>query len=148
MAYVSKKIPTPPISAEAVGGELIFYGVSRRGRSYEGHVFVNAPRANVGTPRVPPKGYVGSYIVFGHGGCVGDEGHCDPPAVPDETDIRDPVGLVRSTLTVGLTREALDRIDRDGDTFTVTIVPVAPSPKGPTEAELEFEGFRLATYEP
>jgi tyrosinase len=146
MPYVSKKIPVPPIAPDAVGGELILYGVSRRGRSYRGHVFVNAPRANLGTPLEPGKGYVGSYTVFGHGGCVGDEGHCDQPTEPDETDIRDPVGLTRLTMTVGLSREALDRIE--GETFTVTLVPVAPSAKEPVEVDLDFEGFRLATYEP
>lgn len=146
MPYVSKKIPVPPIASDAFGGQLIFYGVSRRGRSYRAHVFVNAPRAKLGTPLEPARGYAGSYTVFGHGGCVGDEGHCDVPAAQDETDIRDPSGLTRLTMTVDLSRAALDRID--GGTFTVTVVPVAPNPRGPVEVDLDFEAFRLATYEP
>lgn len=47
--------------------------------SYEGRVFINNPSANETTELNLENGYVGSYHVFGHGGCYGSEGHCDIP---------------------------------------------------------------------
>lgn len=54
-----------------------FYGVDTNGPSYVGRVFVNNPNADENTLD-ESSGYVGSYSVFGHDGCCGDEGHCEP----------------------------------------------------------------------
>jgi hypothetical protein len=56
-----------------------FYGVDTTGPSYEGRVFLNNPEANEDTPLNEANGYVGSYHIFGHDGCWGDEGHCEAP---------------------------------------------------------------------
>jgi hypothetical protein len=146
--YDSKPIPLPPISPQADAGDIIFYGVGREGASYEARVFLNNTKADVDTPRELSEGFVGVFTVFGHGGCVGDEGHCDrPEASADPFDLRLPQGLVPLTKTVMLSAEALKRLT--GDDFTVTVVAVEPSDKGPAPSEaLEFESWRLAAYEP
>ncbi|HWI08050.1 MAG TPA: tyrosinase family protein [Solirubrobacteraceae bacterium] len=52
-------------------------GIKHTGASYEGLVYINNPDADAGTGKDAEAGYVGSFHVFGHGGCFGAEGHCD-----------------------------------------------------------------------
>ena len=100
------------------------------------------------SPREPAEGFVGVFTVFGHGGCVGDEGHCDVETnLGDPFELRLPRGLAPVTKAVELSAEAVKRLT--GEQFTVTVVAVEPSEQGPRESDaLEFEGWRLATYEP
>ena len=57
--------------------DLELYGIDHSGPSYEGRVFLNNPRADENTALDIKNGYAGSYNIFGHGGCLGDLGHCD-----------------------------------------------------------------------
>ena len=41
-----------------------------------------------GEPDHSHRAYVGSFFIFGHGGCFGDVGHCDIPTVRDPFDLR------------------------------------------------------------
>lgn len=145
--YDSGKVELPPIAGEAASGELIFYEVDRSGPSFEGRVFVNNVKAGVGTPMDAASGFVGLFTVFGHGGCVGDEGHCDVAQPTDDPfELRQPEGLPPLTKTVPLSREALKQLT--GPTFTVTVVAVEPGEDGPVASEtLGFDSWRLATYE-
>lgn len=52
-------------------------GIKHTGSSYEGLVYIGNPDADASTGKDPQSGYVGSFNVFGHGGCFGAEGHCD-----------------------------------------------------------------------
>jgi hypothetical protein len=56
--------------------DLTFSGLDHSGPSYESRVFFDTPHADAGTPLKPAAGYVGSFSVFGHGGCFGEHGHC------------------------------------------------------------------------
>ena len=147
--YDSKKVPVPPTSPRAESGELIFYGVDRSGPSYEARVFINNTRADLDTPLELSRGFVGAFTIFGHGGCVGDEGHCDRhPEQTDPFDLRLPQGLPAMTKTVPLSAEALQHLAGAAD-FTVTVVPVEPSEKGAKATDaFAFESWRVATYEP
>jgi tyrosinase len=148
-----KRYVTDPIELPARGtgapafyrADLVFYGVDHSGPSYEGRVFVNAPRANASTPRDDPS-YAGSYYVFGHGGCFGDAGHCDvPTAAPDPFDLRPAHQLTPATKTVIVTN-ALKRIVRDDDeAITVTIVAVTR--EGDEDDVLALDTVRLLTYD-
>jgi hypothetical protein len=82
--------------------------------------------ANAETPVEDPS-YVGSFHIFGHGGCFGEEGHCDVPRGPqDPFDLRLPHRLLPQTMSVGITSFLRERLQR-GDTgpITVTVIPVA-----------------------
>ena len=108
-------------------------------------MFLNNPSADPLTPLEPTQGYAGSFHVFGHGDCYGDQGHCDPRAeTRDEFDVRPPHPLSPLTLTVIIT-EALARMAVEE--VTVTVVAVVPGPAGPefTDA-MAFERLRLLTY--
>src|SRR6266536_3247623 len=71
--------------------DVVFSGVDHSGASYEVRLFLNNPAATAGTPRTAEQGYAGRFTVFGHGGCYGDEGHCEVPApTADPADLRPP----------------------------------------------------------
>lgn len=127
--------------------DLVFYGVDHSGPSYEARIFLDSPRASAETARDSEKGYAGSFTVFGHGGCYGDEGHCAPnDRTSDEFDIRPPHPLTPQTRTVTIT-DALKRTT--GDQITVYVVALArDSKESPASSEItSFERVRLLTYQ-
>lgn len=144
--YVTDPIELPAREAgapEFYRADLVFYGVDHSGPSYEGRVFINAPRANASTGRDHPS-YAGSFHIFGHGGCFGDEGHCDvPTAAPDPFDLRPPHQLTPATKTVIVT-DALKRIVRD-DAGAITVTIVAVTVEGDDDV-LSLDTVRLLTY--
>jgi hypothetical protein len=125
--------------------DLIFYGVDHSGPSYEARIFLNHSDAGFQTPCDADSGYAGAFYVFGHGGCAGEEGHCDvADRYEDEFDFRAPHPIQPWTKTVTIT-DALRAAG--GPEITVTLVAVAT---GFAEAEetdaLHFERLRLVTY--
>jgi tyrosinase len=149
------ELPGHEPDADFVRAELQFQGVDHSGLSYEARIFLNQPDADADTPREPAAetGYVGSFHIFGHGGCFGDVGHCDVPSGPRHADdLRLPHPLTPDTKLVVIT-EALRRL-RDEGAADVTITVVAhvydPAglPLGRDMAEpLLFDSVRLVTYE-
>jgi hypothetical protein len=130
---------------------LVFYGVDHSGPSYEGRVFLNNPSADASTARDAGQGYAGSFAVFGHNGCFGDDGHCLPGRrTTDEFDLRPPHPLRPITITLIVT-DAVRRVLVDPDTsaIAVTVVAVMPDDDLPrsTEEPLGYEYVRLLTYE-
>jgi hypothetical protein len=73
--FSSKPVEVPEVE-DMSRADLIFYGVDHSGPSYEARVFIDNPSAGPETPVEPEHGYAGSFTVFGHAGCFGDEGHC------------------------------------------------------------------------
>ena len=151
--FVSQPLEVPVLDeGEAIDrADLIFYGVDHSGPSYEARVYVNRPDADEETPREPQEGYVGSFTVFGHAGCYGDEGHCLPEQQHrDEFDRRPPHPLEPWTKTV-VGNEALKRTIEDASVaeVTVTVVPVIAPLEG-TESNdepLKFDAVRVLAYE-
>lgn len=83
---------------------------------------MGASGARVETGRELAAGYVGSFSVFGHGGCYGDVGHCEVVPRDDPFDVRPPHPLTPWTKTVILPDGALE--ERSG---SVTVSAVSPS---------------------
>lgn len=142
-------LPPAAVAGDFTRADIVFYGVEHRGPSFVGRVYLNTPDADVDTPRQIDEGYAGSFAIFGHGGCFGDEGHCAVPPEPrDPFDSRPPHGLIPQTQPVDVT-DALKRVE--GKELTVTVVPVV---RGQTEDEAEFvradvlffTELRLLTY--
>lgn len=147
--YRSRPEAVPTIATGADSGALIFYGLDRSGPSFEGRVFLNATQVTAATPCTASEGFVGVFTVFGHGGCVGGPGHCDPRVEPDpDFELRLPQGLPPVTKTVELSQGAIERLDTQ-ETFTVTVLAVEPTEAGPAAADrLDFDSWRLTVYEP
>jgi hypothetical protein len=144
--FVSAPIELPANDGEQpYRADLVFYDVDHSGASYEARIFVNLPDADATTPRDDPH-YAGSYVIFGHGGCFGDVGHCDVPAGPrDPFDLRPPHQLIPAAKTVVITEAYQRLIAPEDETMTVTVVAVAP---GDTPNDvLQFDTIRLLTYQ-
>ncbi len=95
---------------------------------------------------------VGRFVVFGHGGCLGDEGHCEVPSEPRaRTDLRLAHPLTPQTELVTVA-DALRRIlaEQEKGLRQVTLVPVSKDPnrqqRGPTDSLFRFDGLQLQTY--
>jgi hypothetical protein len=156
--YVSNPIELSPAiqAGEYQRADLVFHGVDHSGASYEGRVYLNAPEADRSSGREHPC-YVGSFHIFGHGGCFGDLGHCDVPTGPrDPFDLRPAHQLTPATkvviITDGLGRLLLEPsgTGRAGGSvrppeITVTVVAVVPGGSS-NDAVLGFNEVRLLTY--
>jgi hypothetical protein len=144
--WTSPPLERPDPGTEPVTrADLVFYGVDHSGPSFEGLVFLNNPDAGPDTPRTSANGYAGSFTVFGHGGCFGDEGHCHVVERPvDPYDLRPPHPLEPWTLTV-IATEALAAIETAE--VTVTIVAVVPEEEHAEGSDvLSLDHVRLALY--
>ena len=106
----------PPELEDGRGGsrraDLVFYGVRHSGPSYVARVFLNNPHATPtfdadSTGRATPA----HFTVFGHNGCYGAEGHCEPDhrAPRDEFDLPAP--------------HPLRAADEDGRSITEALAP-------------------------
>jgi len=145
--FASKALDVPADREEITRADLIFYGVDHSGPSYEARIFFDNPRADAETPRDADVGYAGSFAVFGHGGCYGDEGHCAPEdRFMDEFDRRPPHPLTKYIRTVRVT-EALKRTT--GDQVTVQLVAVPRETKdSPASGDIApVEMIRLVAYQ-
>jgi hypothetical protein len=101
--------------------DLEFHGVDHAKASFEGRLFINNPEASLETP-VDDESYAGSFWIFGHGGCAGDEGHCEPPTERRPFDFRPEHQLTPVSKRVMIT-EKLRALVSPGREFTVLIVP-------------------------
>jgi tyrosinase len=144
--YVSDEFPAPDRDDGYSRADLVFYGVDHSGPSFQARIFLDNPGADAATAAEPEQGYAGSFHIFGHGGCFGDEGHCEVPTGPrDPFDLRDPHQLVPVTKTVIVT-EAMRRAG--GGSVRVTVVPVVRTEGGIAATDvLRFDSMRLLTFE-
>lgn len=143
--FQSKPLELPDPGLPFTRADLIFYGVDHSGGSYEGRVFLNAPRRLTrerATTDHPD--YVGSFHVFGHAGCAGDVGHCEIPEERDPFDLRLPHHQEPGQQIITIT-EALRRVLETG--ASEARATVVAQPYGEDQQELlAFTGLRLATY--
>jgi tyrosinase len=154
--------PTPPTTGPsftsptlAVGAldpnpsraDIEFHNVAHGGASYEGRVYVNNPNANANTGYDDPS-YAGSYHIFGHGGCLGDPGHCDvKPRRPGDPRPAHPLTPAKKVV---IATAAVKRAIAQGEA-SVTVVPIVeplPYDVDPkyTEHPLEIGYVRIITY--
>jgi hypothetical protein len=127
--------------------DLEFAGLDHSGPSFEGRVFVNNAEADATTARTADAGYAGTFHVFGHGGCLGEPGHCEvsPRRLYDPR----PAHPLTPGRKVVIATEAVRRAVADGGPLTVTVVPVVRSvtPKAPAREDvLRFGAVRVVTY--
>lgn len=152
-------MPFPPgkgAEQKFARADLIFDGIGHREASYEVRVFLNNPKASAETPRKPENGYAGKFIVFGHGGCAGDEGHCDIHGAPTEMTaaaiaVARPHPMTPMTQVITITERLKDILSSSGEGLrTVTMVPIKAMPdrvaSGPAKGVLSYKRVSLQTY--
>ncbi|HET9592290.1 MAG TPA: hypothetical protein VFP17_05170 [Solirubrobacterales bacterium] len=141
--FTSQPIELPAADHPFARADLIFYGLDHSGASYEGQVFLD--QRGVGSGADPShRAYVGSFFIFGHGGCFGDVGHCDIPRERDPFDLRPAHQLEPALRILTVTEPLRDLVQRGVEAAKVTVVARASG--GAPDDVLAFETVRLATY--
>jgi tyrosinase len=140
--------PIQLTAAQAAGqfarADLVFYDVDARHASFIGRVFLQAPGGDVDLAADRRDGYAGFFAIFGHGGCAGDEGHCEVPESRDPFDFGPPHPLTPQVKLV----EVTDRLRQvGGDQVVAVVLATRPSHDGARLADvMSFSGMRLLTY--
>ena len=124
--YKSRQINVGALDPDFSRADIEFHNVDHAGASYEGRVYINNPGADADTG-YEDASYAGSYHIFGHGGCLGDAGHCD--VTPRRKYDPRPAHQLTPAKKVVIATDAVRRAVQAGDKVTITVVPiVAPLP--------------------
>jgi tyrosinase len=146
--YTSGAINIGALDAEPYRADIEFHEVEHAGASYEGRVYLNNSDADANTGYDDPS-YAGSYHIFGHGGCLGDPGHCD--VKPRRRYDPRPAHPLTPAKKVVIATDAVKRAMQEGDTVSVSVVPIVePLPYEVeakyTEEPLKIGYVRVLTY--
>jgi hypothetical protein len=128
--------------------DLEISGIYHGEASYEGRIFLNNAGATAGTAKTARQGYAGSFFIFGHGGCLGDIGHCEVNEHNRESfDFRFPSPLTPAKKRVTVTKVLQEAAKRTSK-VTVTIVPVVTAANKLCDTENVFrcENMQFVTY--
>jgi tyrosinase len=115
--------------------------------SYEVRVYFNQPDATEKTPTEGNEHYGGTFYLFGHGSCIGDEGHCE--LVPRRADDQRPLHHYTPTnLTFDVTDavKALAKSAKKRKDVNVSFVVLDPAGNPAAPSEFAFEGVSLETH--
>jgi tyrosinase len=119
--YTSGTLDVSALDPAPYRADIEFHHVEHDGASYEGRVYLNNPNADETTGYDDPS-YAGSYHIFGHGGCLGDPGHCE--VKPRRRYDPRPAHPLTPAKKVVIATEAVSSAIKQGDTVTVTVVPI------------------------
>jgi hypothetical protein len=145
-SVTSQPIDTTTLGREFTRADIEFEGLDHSSASYEGRVFLNKPDADARTPLNDPA-YAGSYFIFGHGGCLGDVGHCD--VMPRRPFDPRPAHALTPTRKVVIATNPLRRALSTGAELRITVVPriLSTSPRlGRPDDIVKFERVLIITY--
>lgn len=146
--YVSPALQVPARNelSEHDRIDLELRGVDHSAGSYAVRVFVNDSAADARTALDGNPAYAGAFYIFGHGPCLGDEGHCDVRRGPiNPYDYRLPHQLTLQYHRLQVT-DAVRR-GADGQTFTVTLVAMENRGGESSGSDLlKFTRLSVVTY--
>ena len=148
--------PGPTQDTAFKRADLVFEGVDHARDSYEVRVFLNNKSANEQTARSPETGYAGRFVVFGHGGCFGEQDHCEPALAAAPAQAIDPSGghqhpLTPETRILTITEPLRRILSAPGRRLkTLTFVPVSKAPRreqrGLAPGLFKYDRVSLRTY--
>jgi hypothetical protein len=150
--YVSKELylDITKLENDFKRADIELHNVDHSGLSYEGRVFLNNPKADQKTKLTLDKGYVGSYHIFGHGGCYGDLGHCDIPKERRKYDLRPSHHLKPQYKRIIIT-DALKKLGKNSNKFIISIVPFVPGKTSQSDSNsrdiIKFDKIGIITYD-
>jgi hypothetical protein len=142
----STALATAALDTGFTRADVEFSGLDHSGPSYEGRVYLNMPDANEDTG-FDVQQFAGSYYIFGHGGCFGDEGHCEVRS-RRFYDPR-PDHPLTATRKVVIATDAVRHAKQAEDEITVTVVPVilaTTGKAGEPDDVVHYERVRIVTY--
>jgi hypothetical protein len=123
--------------------DLEIYGMNHFRPSFTVHVYLNAPDTNDLDPS--HESYAGSFSIFGHQRCSGDEGHCEVHDHLRRFDDRPSHPLTRAFKRVIVT-DALRRVLQTTREVTLTFVVLTAGPVPEREQLLDYQGLQIATF--
>ncbi|MGI8729622.1 MAG: hypothetical protein ACR2LK_06455 [Solirubrobacteraceae bacterium] len=133
-------------AADFSKADLEIGGIRHSGSSYEGLVYLGEG-ATTETGRDAAAGYLGSFHVFGHGGCFGAEGHCDAPDERRRFDNRPLARTIRMKKRVDVTDAMREAAGRDGQLrFTIVARVAEGTPSLDPEGVLDVKRISIVTY--
>lgn len=125
--------------------DLEVYGINHFRPSFTVHVYLNAPDTDELDPA--QESYAGSFSIFGHQRCAGDEGHCEVHEHLRRFDDRPSHPLTRAFKRVIVT-DALRRVVDSGTrevTVTFVLLTAGAPPTG--EPLLDYQGLQVAMFD-
>ena len=131
--------------------DIEIHNVDHSGSSYEGRMFLNNPDANESTELTLKDGYVGSYHIFGHGGCFGGMGHCEIPSDRRRLFDHRPSHHLRPQYKRIIITDALKELGKQSNKFNITILAVSYGPstnngQSPVQHVIKFDKIGIITY--
>ncbi len=148
--FIAKPISLKTINLDSISrADLQFDGVDHAGASFAAYIFFDNPNATAATPRSIESGYAGKFNIFGHGGCLGDPGHCEVRGLPRMFDPRPAHPLTPARKVVIVTaalRYAIAK--RKSKSIVVRVVPVVTSGTKRCDFEnvLKLDSVTLQVY--
>lgn len=127
--------------------DIEFYGVDAKKPSYTALIFINDPDISIEDATEDRDSFAGTFSVFGHANCAGDEGHCAPPVEKRRFDDRP-----SSPLTPAFRRVSITQALRDGalasEALQVTLIATTGDAALDEEFEplLDFKAAQLVTF--
>jgi hypothetical protein len=114
--------------------DLEFYGINHYRPSYLARIYFNDTEVDIDTATEARESYAGSFAIFGHRECTGDEGHCDTHPHPRRFDDR-PSHPLRRCLP--------------SNELTITVIAVTDPQDTiePDTALMDFQGMQISTFE-
>ncbi len=151
--YISKEfyLDISKLEGDFSRADIEILNVDHSGASYEGRLFLNNPDATQTTELTLENGYVGSYHIFGHGGCFGGEGHCEIPSGRRRLYDHRPDHHLRPQYKRIIITDALKKIGKEADKFTITIIAVSygsvdKSSESTVQNTIKFDKMGIITY--
>jgi hypothetical protein len=145
--HILGPIPVPE-NIDFTRADLEIYEINHYRPSFTVHIYLNAPADQDLEPS--HDSHAGSFSIFGHQRCSGDQDHCTVHPYTRRFDDRPSHPLTRAFKRVVIT-DALRRIAQSGASeLTITLVVTAPpDPNGDDsrEAILDYAGLQLATFD-
>ena len=147
---LQRHLQLPAIQRPFSRADLVFLGLEHSGPPVEVRIFFNATQADQSTPTTASAGFAGFFSIFAHGGCFGDEGHCDMPE-RRPADHRPPYALTPITKHVTVTEQVRRLVAEGIRDVDVTIVPVLHDvppyvPEDSLEHPVVFQRLSIVLY--
>ena len=127
--------------------DLEFYGVNHFRPSYVARIYFNDNEVDADTATEERAGYAGSFAIFGHEQCFGDEGHCEVHPHSRRFDDRPSHPLTRGFTRVVVTDAMRRCLTSDDLTVTLIVTSDPASSVEPGESLLDIEGMQLTAFE-
>jgi hypothetical protein len=136
-----------PESPDHTRADLEIYGIDHFCPSYTALVFLNATKIPTEELTAEHESFAGSFSIFGHQRCSGDEGHCTTHNHVRRFDDRPSHPLTRAFKRVVIT-DALRQADgASGGEQTVTLIVTALVEERPTRPLFIAEAAQIATFD-